>query len=185
MGAPVRMLSEAASQVFLSEIARAEGPAIYRLFSRTALAFLAAGILGALPLLLAGPGLFALVFGEPWREGGVLVQLLVPIYLARFVVVPVSQTLNVTGRQHLHLTASVLNMLALGIGFGLGTWWDLPMNTTVLLYSIGSTSAFLFYLGAVWHSARWAARTAVPVAPPAPPAVTDPDGPRDQAVTNG
>lgn len=164
MGAPVRMLGEAASQVFLSEIARVEGPALYRLFTRTALAFLGAGLLGSLPLILAGPSLFALVFGEPWRAGGTLVQLLVPIYLARFVVVPVSQTLNVMGKQHLHLTASILNMLALGGSFGLGAVLDLPMNTTILLYSAGSTVAFLFYLGAVWHSARLAARTAAPPA---------------------
>ena len=166
MGAPVRMLSEAASQVFLSEVARAEGKALYRLVLRTALAFLGAGLLGAAPLVLAGPSLFALAFGEPWRDGGRLMQLLVPIYLARFVVVPVSQTLNVTGHQHLHLTASVLNMLALGVSFGLGSMLDLPMNTTILLYSIGSTSAFLFYLGAIWHSARSAARASLPPAPP-------------------
>lgn len=164
MGVPVRMLGEAASQVFLSEIARAEGPALYRLFTRTALAFLGAGLLGALPLVLAGPSLFALVFGEPWRAGGTLVQLLVPIYLARFVVVPVSQTLNVMGKQHLHLTASVLNMVALGGSFGLGAVLALQMNTTILLYSAGSTAAFLFYLGAVWHSARQAARNHAPPA---------------------
>jgi O-antigen/teichoic acid export membrane protein len=164
MGAPVRMLSEAASQVFLSEIARAEGAAVYRLFKRTASVFLAAGLVGATPLVLAGPGLFAFAFGEPWREGGTLVQLLVPIYLARFVVVPVSQTLNVMGRQHLHLAASLLNMAALGASFGLGAVLHLPMNATVLLYSMGSTSAFLFYFGAVWHSARLAARASVPPA---------------------
>lgn len=160
MGAPVRMLSEAASQVFLSEIGRADGRALYRLVKRTALAFLVVGLLGASPLLLAGPSLFALAFGEPWRDGGTLVQLLVPIYLARFVVVPVSQTLNVTGHQHLHLTASILNMLALGLSFGLAAPLDLPMNTTMLLYSVGSTLAFLFYLGAIWYTARAAARGA-------------------------
>lgn len=162
MGAPVRMLSEAASQVFLGEIARANGTAIYRLFRRTACVFLAAGLVGATPLILAGPSLFAFAFGEPWREGGTLVQLLVPIYLARFVVVPVSQTLNVMGRQHLHLVASLLNMLALGMSFGLGAVLALPMHSTVLLYSAGSTAAFLFYLGAVWHAAWLAARTSAP-----------------------
>ncbi len=162
MGAPVRMLSEAASQVYLGEIGRADGVYIYRLFKRTAGAFLVAGLLGAAPLVLAGPSLFAFAFGEPWREGGGLVQLLVPIYVARFVVVPVSQTLNVMGRQHLHLVASLLNMLALAVSFGLGATLALPMTATVLLYSAGSTAAFLFYLGAAWHAAWLAARKAAP-----------------------
>jgi O-antigen/teichoic acid export membrane protein len=166
LGAPVRMLGEAASQVFLGEIARLEGAALHRLFRRTALLFLAAGLVGATPFLLAGPGLFALVFGESWREAGTLVQLLVPLYVARFIVVPVSQTLNVTGRQHLHLTASTLNVLALAGSFGAGAALALPMTTTVLLYSAGSTAAFLFYLAAAWRAARLAARAPAPPAPP-------------------
>jgi O-antigen/teichoic acid export membrane protein len=164
LGAPVRMLSEAASQVFLGEIARAEGPKLLRLFRRTVLVFFTAGAAGAAPLVLAGPALFALVFGESWREAGQLVQLLVPLYLTRFVVVPVSQTLNVTGKQHYHLAASLLNALALAASFGLGAALDLPMNTTVLLYGLGSTASFLLYLAMAWRSARAASRTPDPSA---------------------
>lgn len=166
MTAPVRMLGEAASQVFLGEIAHVRGPALYRLFRRTAVRFFALGLVGMLPLLVAGPALFAFVFGEPWREAGAIVQLLVPVFLARFVVVPVSQTLNVLGRQHLHLTASVLNCAALGASFALSAWLDLPLLTTTLLYSMGSTAAFLFYFAAAWHTARHAALRPLAVAEP-------------------
>jgi O-antigen/teichoic acid export membrane protein len=162
-GMPARMIGEAAAQAFLSEIAQAEGPAVFRLFKRTALRFFLLGVLGLGPLLLAGPALFALVFGEPWRETGVIVQLLVPLHLARFVVLPVAQALNVTGRQHLHLLASLLGALALFASFGLGAALDLPLERTLLLYSLGSTAAFLFYLGAAWRAAKAAA-----VAPPEP-----------------
>ena len=170
LGAPVRMLSEAASHVFLGEIARAEGPVLYRVFRRTALTFMAAGLAGAAPLLLAGPALFALLFGEPWREAGTMAQLLAPLYLARFVVVPVSQTLNVTGRQHYHLAASLLNVCALGGSFGLGAAWGLPITVTVLLYSVGSTASFLFYLAIAWRTASRVARTTAPPEQPGEPA---------------
>jgi O-antigen/teichoic acid export membrane protein len=163
-GMPVRMLAEAGSNVFLGEIAQAERAAIYRLFRRTALRFTALGLVGMLPLLLAGPPLFALVFGEPWREAGIMVQLLVPLHLARFVVVPISQTLNVLGRQNLRLVASLLTTLALAASFALGAWLALSLRTTVALYSIGTTLAFLFFLAATWHVTRQAARAA-----PAPP----------------
>ena len=62
------------------------------------------------PVLFAGPTLFALVFGDAWRAAGEIVQLLVPLYLTRFVVTPVSQTLNILGRQKLHLVSSSLDM---------------------------------------------------------------------------
>jgi O-antigen/teichoic acid export membrane protein len=159
-GMPTRMVGEAAAQAFLSEIAQAEGPAVFRLFKRTVLRFLLLGLLGLGPLLLAGPALFAFVFGEPWRETGRIVQLLVPLHLARFVVLPVAQALNVTGRQHLHLLASLLGALALFASFGLGAVLDLSLNGTLLLYSLGSTASFLFYLLCAWRAARAAATTA-------------------------
>lgn len=156
-GMPARMVGEAAAQAFLGEIAQAEGPALYRLFKRTVVRFFLLGAAGLSPLLLAGPPLFALVFGEPWRETGLIVQILVPLHLARFVVVPVAQTLNVTGRQHLHLVASLLGAAALLASFALGAVLDLPLTGTLLLYSLGSTAAFLFYLACAWRAARAAA----------------------------
>ena len=72
-----------------------------------------------LTLFLIGMFHLPLVFGEAWRETGMIVQILVPLHLARFVVVPVAQTLNVTGRQHLHLVASLLGALALLASFAL------------------------------------------------------------------
>jgi O-antigen/teichoic acid export membrane protein len=159
---PTRMVGEAAAQAYLSEIAHAEGPAaIHQLFKRTALRFLLLGLVGLGPLLLAGPALFALVFGEPWRGTGVIVQLLVPLHLTRFVALPVTQTLNVTGRQHLHLVASLLGAAALLSSFALGAALALPLEGTLLLYSLSSTAAFLFYLGCAWRAARAAAAASV------------------------
>lgn len=165
-GMPTRMVGEAAAQAYLSEIAQAEGPAaVHRLFKRTALRFLLLGLVGLGPLLLAGPALFALIFGEPWRTTGAIVQILVPLHLARFVALPVAQTLNVTGRQHLHLAASLLGAAALLGSFALGAALGLPLEGTLLLYSLGSTVAFLFYLGAAWRAAAQAAGAAAAAAP--------------------
>lgn len=161
-GMPARMVGEAAAQAYLGEIAQAEGPALYRLFKRTVVRFFLLGAAGLSPLLLAGPSLFALVFGEPWRETGLIVQILVPLHLARFVVVPVAQTLNVTGRQHLHLVASLLAAFALLASFALGAWLDLSLAGTLLLYSLGTTAAFLFYLACAWRAAKTAAAPVIP-----------------------
>lgn len=157
MGLPVRVLSEAASQVFLGEVAQVQGAALRRLFLQTAGLFLLLGSIGMLPLLLVGPGLFALVFGEAWREAGIMVQLLVPLYLARFVVLPVSQTLNVLQRQDLHLLSSLLNAGAMAASFALGALLELGTHLTIGLFSLSSTLAFVFYLAAAWRAARRAA----------------------------
>jgi O-antigen/teichoic acid export membrane protein len=151
---PVRLFSDSASQVFLGEIATADRDRLVRLFKKTTLLFLAIGLLGMLPLLLAGPWLFALIFGEEWRQAGVIVQILVPLHLARFVVRPVSQTLNVLQRQDLHLTSSVINALTLVISFGAGWWWTLDALWTLLIFSMSSSIAWVFYIFVAWRQLK-------------------------------
>jgi O-antigen/teichoic acid export membrane protein len=151
---PVRLLAQAASQVFLGEAVRLGPEAVYRLFRRASARFLALGVLVMAPLLVLGPDLFALAFGERWRVAGEMARLLVPAHLARFVAVPVSQTLNLFRRQRLHLVSSSAAAAAFGLGFGAAWWLGLPPLATVALYSAGSTLASLLYLASAWRVAR-------------------------------
>lgn len=164
---PIRLLSNTASEAFLGEVARLEPAAVRRVFLRTAKRFLVVGLLGMSPLLLAGPALFALVFGEAWRDAGTMVQCLVPVSLARFVVIPISQTLYVVRRQDLHLISAVLNLGALALAFLLGWQLGLGPLATLLAYSLGSTLAWLIYgLSCWWAVHAHAKRPTLPADAP-------------------
>jgi O-antigen/teichoic acid export membrane protein len=158
---PLRFLGESASQAFLGEVRSLDHTALLRLFKRVALLFAGLGMLFIVPLFLAGPWLFAFVFGEAWRETGVFFQLLAPLYLARLVVTPISQTLNILERQDLHLVASALNFLALLVGFTVGGAFELGPRWTIGLFSALSSLSFLFFFIVAWrgllHSVRRAA----------------------------
>lgn len=154
VGLPVRLFSEAASQVLLSELRNARSSALHRLFLRTLALFSALGVAGALPLLLFGPALFALIFGEPWREAGVIVQLLLPLHVARFVVLPISQILYSLNRQDIHLFSSIGNAVALIGSFGAAHILGLDAKPTILLYSVTAGSSFVFYLASTWLLTR-------------------------------
>ena len=106
------------------------------------------------PVMFLGPWLFAHVFGPGWREAGMMAALLVPQHLTRFVVMPVSQTLNIYGRQDLHLTASVANGAGLALAFGPAYVMPMDAMTVILLYSVGTTLAYLLYLGFAWQVVR-------------------------------
>ena len=152
---PMRMLGLSTSQVFLGEIQHLEDrAAIYRLFMRTTLYFVLMGLVGMAPLLVAGPALYALVFGEAWRTAGAYVQILIPVFLLRFVLLPVSQTLNIFERQDLHLLSAVIGCLALGASFALGWWLAAGPALTLGLYSAAATAAHLFYLTVTWRVVR-------------------------------
>ena len=147
---PIRVVGLAANQVFLVEAA-AHGAGRRRLFERMVVGFALLGLSWALPLLFWAPSLFETAFGPDWRGAGDLVQLLVPYHLARFIAVPVSQTLNLLGRQGLDLVLSGLIFAAMLGAFGAGALLGLPPETTVALYGGGAGLAFALTLPVAWH----------------------------------
>ena len=154
IGLPVRLLGQAASQVFLGEIAISSRRDTFKLFKQASLAFLALGIVIMAPLLFAGPSLFALVFGEAWRTAGEITRLLVPLYLTRLVVTPVSQTLNAYGRQSQHLLTAGLSTAMLATSFVIAWLYALEPLTTVFMFSVGSSLAYLLYFWLAYRAAR-------------------------------
>jgi len=155
IGLPVKLVAQATSQVFLGETPKlSDDDAVRRLFLRCTTGFALVGLLGMAPVLVFGPWLFELVFGPAWREAGMIAALLVPQHLARFVVMPVSQTLNIYGRQELHLVASLANGAALLFAFGLAWLAGLGAMPVILLYSISTTLAYLLYLSFAWRVVR-------------------------------
>lgn len=154
MAMPVRILSEAASKVFLGELRSIEKGALGRHVLRTCLLFTCLGVLGVLPVLLFGPALFALVFGEPWREAGVIVQLLVPLYLSKFVEQPISMILYYFEQQHVHMISAILNVVALIGSFGTAHILFLEQRATILMFSVMSSLSFLLTLYFSWRQAH-------------------------------
>jgi O-antigen/teichoic acid export membrane protein len=168
IGLPVRLLGQAASQVFLGEIAISSKGDSFKLFKRASMAFLVLGVIIMAPLLLAGPSLFALVFGETWRTAGEITRYLVPLYLTRLVVTPVSQTLNAYGRQSQHLLTAGLDTGLLATSFAIAWQYSLEPLTTVLMFSVGSSLAYLLYFWLAFKAARSLARAATEVQPREP-----------------
>ena len=72
----------------------------------------------------------------------------------RFIVRPISQTLNVLQRQDLHLLSSAINGLALVLSFGSGWWLALDAYRTFALFSFASSIAWVFYLLIAWHQLK-------------------------------
>ncbi|MGF1476619.1 MAG: lipopolysaccharide biosynthesis protein [Geminicoccaceae bacterium] len=151
MGTPMRFVGNAIARVFLAEaptLMRNDAKKLRRLFTRITVRLLAMGGLIAAIVLVAGPGLCALVFGQAWIETGYLMQMLVPIYLSQLIASPTSQTLIVFNRQPLQLLWDVIRVATVAGSFVLGHWmaWDWQM--TVLIYSLGTAGcyALLFWL---------------------------------------
>ena len=151
---PARILGQAASHAFLAEAAGRDRRSIYRLFVRTTSRFFFLGLFGGLPLVFFAPALFAFVFGDAWRTAGVMVQVMIPLHLMRFMLVPVSQVLNMFNLQALDLLVSVGVTVALLASFAVSWHLGLSIIATVAVYSGASCVAYVAGLILVWHVSR-------------------------------
>jgi O-antigen/teichoic acid export membrane protein len=155
--APVRMLGLATSQAFLAEAGQLDRAGLRRLFNTTLARFTIVGLLWTVPLLLIAPGLFGLVFGRDWRMAGEIVQIMLPLHLARFVTVPISQVFNVLERHGHDLALAVAIVSAMAVGFGGARLLGLGPLAAVSLYSGLSCMAFLATIAVAWRHVRRAA----------------------------
>ena len=90
---------------------------MYRLFKATTWRLLAFGLLSLGLVVVAGPQLFALVFGSVWTEAGRFAQFLAFTSLGQVVVAPVAQTLIVLERQAVQLAWDALRFGAVLLVF--------------------------------------------------------------------
>ena len=78
------------------------------------------GLFPTLALLLAGPDIFAVVFGAPWREAGVFVQYVGPWLFLGAVASPLTRLFDVLERQRLDFATSVLMFVAIAAALVIG-----------------------------------------------------------------
>lgn len=103
------------------------------------------GLPPAMILVVAGPDLFALVFGEAWREAGVFSQWLAVSIFAGFVVSPLSQIFIVLEKQQTGLILQTVLFTARLIAISIGIWQE-SLLLTVALFSLASLLGYFLYL---------------------------------------
>lgn len=102
LATPVGVLAEAVAQSFaglFAESLRAADRDLLPLVVRTSGRLLVPASCAAVVVVVAGPELFALVFGESWRAAGEFARVLVVVHALQLVTSPVSQVLPLLERQ--------------------------------------------------------------------------------------
>ncbi|MFQ3566949.1 MAG: oligosaccharide flippase family protein [Aggregatilineales bacterium] len=135
---PMTLIGTSVAQVYLgaaSHMMRENPAGLLPLYLSTARRLL---ILGGLPLLavgVIGPWLFELVLGPAWRTSGEFVQVLVPMFIAQFIVSTLSQTIVVLERQNIQAIWDTLRLVSVLIGFGAAGVFDSEPVVAIGLYS--------------------------------------------------
>ncbi|WHY12584.1 oligosaccharide flippase family protein [Peribacillus frigoritolerans] len=146
IGFPMTMVGQSVSQVYLSEVSKMVNNSskdIKPMFLRTSLRLLAIGIIPILILSFYGPSIFAMVFGDMWREAGEYSKLLGLMFLLQFIVSPLSQTLNILEYQSWQLIWDIARFLTVIVVFLLSNFFHLAPTVSIFLYGITMSIAYL------------------------------------------
>ncbi len=168
--APLAFLSVAIGHVNMQRVASLarSGQPILPFLVRVVAAFSAIVAIPTVIFVLWAPALFELVFGAPWRDAGIYLQILMPALAMRLIAITFAGTIEATRNNHFALTwklcALVVTLAVLGIYAPAGQILDLlhaKMVADVVMYAI--------FLALIAYSA------ANPKHPPATPAPSNPD----------
>ncbi|NPA71677.1 MAG: lipopolysaccharide biosynthesis protein [Gammaproteobacteria bacterium] len=146
VAAPMSMVGNSIAQVYmakLGEYVRNENTEAITLYVGIAKKLFKASIVPFALLALVSPYVFGLLFGPSWQTAGEIVRVLTPAFFARFVVVPLSQTLNYIGRQDYQLAWDLFRFIGIAIIYWVAKVARVEYLIVFTAYSIFLTFAYV------------------------------------------
>lgn len=154
--APMQLISNSVGEVFRTQAARqfaAEGQC-RNLFRDTVRLLTVVAVAAILVVALAGPDLFALVFGESWRAAGDYARIVIVLFALKFVVSPVSFMFLIARKTHLDFGLHLGFLTLLSLVFLIGRQFLDTVPAALALFVAVYSAMYLLYLALSWRFAR-------------------------------
>lgn len=145
---PVAFVFRSLSDIFYARQARDArlAPERVRPFFMQSVCLLAGGgLLVGMPLMIASPALFSLVFGAEWRQAGVLAAIMAPAAIMNLAVAPVARIFALTARPHLRFWFSAANLGGTVLALLAVKIMQLDLVGATIALSIATFTAYLVY----------------------------------------
>lgn len=155
--APLSLVGQAIGQIFSAEaphlMHRSSGNML-PVFSSIIKYMLAGGALFVISLGIFAPAAVSIVFGEEWRDAGVLIQILGIVFVLEFVVTPVSLTLSFLGNHGSQLWWDMIRLLSILATFALAAKLSLNLYEAMVVLAIALACSHIYLLKLMWNSLR-------------------------------
>ncbi len=149
IGMPIGLISSSLAQVFYAEIAyigKNNPLEIKRLSKKLLKKLVLFGLAPFFIMAIFSPNVFPFIFGEKWIEAGSYVQILSVMYYFYFIILPFGRILEVLEKQREGLYLNIVRILIIISVFGAAYYFKLNVYKTLLLYSLGSSLAYILLI---------------------------------------
>jgi O-antigen/teichoic acid export membrane protein len=144
---PIRLIGNSIGQVFFQKAsveANEKGNA-EAAFNETLKKLLVIGVPGFTLMFFIINPLITLVFGEKWQIAGEYAQILTPLFLLRFIVVPLSLTIPIFKQNKFGLIWQIGTVVINLAAFGICYFYKFDAKTFIYIYSITQTVYYVYY----------------------------------------
>lgn len=151
---PFDLVSQTASTIYVGEASQAIRTNVGQLpglFVKVFSSLLVIAVIPATLLICFGPGLFEMVFGHEWYEAGIYAQIMAVAYGVRLAVSPISQTMQMLGRQRFILFLETIRLLSIVSVFAFGYLLTLEVEAVLFWYSVVLISCYVWMFVATWQ----------------------------------
>ena len=156
LGMPTNVIAMNVSRVFAERAAseKRESGSFTKLFRRTLFLMCLAAIPVLVALVLLSPALFALVFGDEWRDAGIYVQILSPMFALRFIAAGLNSSAMIAGKQQRDLLIQLMLIVAVFVSFCITTVFKLPIESLLIVINAISSIIYVIYLKIFWECSK-------------------------------
>lgn len=144
LGAPIGLLGKAVLDVFKRHAAvsfRDRGECRHE-YIRTFQVLGLGSLVFCIGMYFIGESAFALLFGNEWRQAGVIAVWLMPLFAMRFIASPLSYVIYIAEKQHVDL---VWQIALLGMTVA-SLYWTSSAGNAIKVYSLGYSLLYVIYL---------------------------------------
>jgi O-antigen/teichoic acid export membrane protein len=152
---PITLLGDATRRVFYQRAAELyhKGEDLTDIFIRTTGGLTAMVALPVIVMFVAGPWIYAVAFGDTWREAGVFAQWIVIWWAMRFISLPALMLVPVLNIQRQFLILEIVTLLPRFLVLPVAAWIA-DADVAIAAYSIVGFLFHFFSVMLVWRAVR-------------------------------
>lgn len=148
LGLPITLISSAFTEVFRQKASHEynENGNCEKLFLKSFFTLLGLSIILFGVFIFWGSSIFAIVFGDEWAQAGKYSAIMVPLFMLRFAVSPLTYIFIIAKKQKNDLFGHLLMLILITLSFPISNYFSDNSVSLIIGYTVSYCLVYIYYL---------------------------------------